>query len=73
MMIIIGFIVGVFFVVAIISCLMAAHKGDEQGRMHSDTYEQGFEDGYAEGLNDARWKGERVSKKNVNSRTISKY
>lgn len=55
---IIGFVVGVFFGVATISCLVAARKGDEQGRMHSDTYEQGFEDGYAEGLNDARWKGE---------------
>ena len=58
MMILIGFIVGVFFGVAIVSCLVAARKGDEQGRMHSDTYEQGFEDGYAEGLHDARWKGE---------------
>ena len=58
MMILIGFIVGVFFGVAIISCLAAAHNGDQQGQPHSDDYEQGFEDGYAEGLNDARWKGE---------------
>ena len=57
MMMLIGFIVGVFFGVAIISCFVAAHKGDQQGQ-HSDDYEQGFEDGYAEGLNDARWKGE---------------
>ena len=59
MMILIGFIVGVFFGVATVSCLVAAHKGDQQGRLHSDDYAQGFEDGYAEGLNDARWKGER--------------